>query len=305
MTDDRDYIGYGGSPPDPRWPNDARIALNINLNFEGGGEHCILEGDNASEDALNDIGFPAYAGLRSPIVESVFEYGSRVGAWRLLHLFRDFNIKICLLAVACAAQRNPELTRAFIADGHELVSHHYRWLDYHAMPEDQERTHIRLAFQTFEALFGIAPTGWMTGRPSANTRRLLVETGRLLYDRDSLNDELPYWRIVTGKPHLVIPYSFETNDNRFDQNHGFSTAAQFADYMIDCFDTLYAEGTHHPRLMSLAIHDRIIGRPGRVPGLVRFLRHVQSHEKVWIATGRDIAEHWRRTHPSPGTEFAR
>jgi peptidoglycan/xylan/chitin deacetylase (PgdA/CDA1 family) len=295
--DDRDYIGYGATPPDPQWPNGARLALNINVNFEGGGERSLMDGDATSEGMLTDIGQPGLPGLRSVIVESVFEYGSRVGAWRLLEVFRRFGMKVCLLAVARAAERNPEIVRAWLAEGHELVSHHYRWLDYQVMPEAEEREHVRLAFETLERIAGVAPVGWMTGRPSANTRRLLVESGRLLYDRDSLNDELPYWREVAGRPHLVIPYSFETNDNRFDQNSGFSTGDDFARYMIDCFDVLYAEGARQPRMMSLALHDRLIGRPGRITGLTRFLEHVRRHDLVWVATGRDIAEHWRRVHP--------
>ena len=304
MIDDRDYIGYGPDLPHANWPGGARIALNINVNFEGGGEHSLMDGDAASEGNLNDIGFPAYPGLRSPMVESMFEYGSRVGGWRLLRVFRQFDMKVCLLAVARAAARNPDLTCAYVAEGHELVSHHYRWLDYHAMPEAEEREHIRLAFELLEQVAGVAPVGWMTGRPSANTRRLLVETGKLLYDRDALNDELPYWRRVAGRDHLTIPYSFETNDNRFSENHGFSSGDDFARYMIDCFDTLYAEGADRPRLMSLALHDRLIGRPGRTTGLVRFLDHVRRHDKVWVATGREIAEHWLRVHPAPGTGIA-
>lgn len=300
MHDDRDYIGYGDALPHAQWPGGARIALNINVNFEGGGEHSLLDGDDASEGALNDIGMPAYPGLRSPIVESVFEYGSRVGNWRLLRVFRRFGLKVCLLAVARAAERNPVVARAYAAEGHEIVSHHYRWLDYHPMPAEEEREHVRLAFETLDRITGTPVVGWMSGRPSANTRRLLVETGRLLYDRDSLNDELPYWRLVEGRPHLVIPYSFETNDNRFDQNSGFSTGDDFARYMIDCFDTLYAEGAERPKLMSLALHDRLIGRPGRITGLVMFLEHVARHDKVWVATGREIAEHWRRVHPFAG-----
>ncbi len=296
-ADDRDYVGYGGLPPHAAWPGGARIALNINVNFEGGGERSIMDGDAGSESVLNDIGAPCYPGLRSPMVESVFEYGSRVGAWRLLALFRRFEMRVCLLTVARAAERNPAIVRSYLADGHEIVSHHYRWLDYHTVPEEEERRHIALAFDTIEAVCGVAPVGWMTGRPSGNTRRLLAETGRLLYDRDSLNDELPYWRRVAGKPYLVIPYSFETNDNRFDENRGFSTAADFATYMIDAFDTLYAEGAERPRLMSLALHDRLIGRPGRIAGLVRFLEHVARHKDVWIATGKQIAEHWRAHHP--------
>jgi peptidoglycan/xylan/chitin deacetylase (PgdA/CDA1 family) len=297
MTDDRDFVGYGADPPDPQWPGDARIAVNINVNFEGGGERSILEGDDVSEGALNDIGAPSLPGLRSPLVESVFEYGSRVGGWRLLRLFRRFGVKVCLLAVAKAAERNPELVRAYVADGHEIVSHGYRWLDYQLMPEATEREHVRLGIETIERIAGVRPVGWMTGRPSSNTRRLHLELGGFLYDRDSLNDELPYWVTVGGARHLVIPYSFETNDNRFDQNWGFSTGDDFARYMIDCFETLYAEGADHPKLMSLAVHDRLIGRPGRITGLVRFLDHIAARDRVWIATGRDIAEHWRRVHP--------
>jgi len=235
-------------------------------------------------------------GLRSPMVESSFEYGSRVGAWRLLRLFRRFGVKVSLLAVARAAERNPELARAFVEDGHEIVSHGYRWLDYQTMPEEAERGHVRLGIETLEQVSGVRPVGWMTGRPSANTRRLHLELGGFLYDRDALNDELPYWITVGERRHLVIPYSFETNDNRFDQNLGFSTGDDFARYMIDCFEVMYQEGADHPKLMSLALHDRLTGRPGRITGLVKFLDHVAARERVWICTGREIAEHWRRVH---------
>src|SRR5246500_1708800 len=253
MIDDRDYIGYGANPPDPRWPGEARIAVNINLNFEGGGERSVMDGDGVSEGALNDIGFPSLPDARSPMVESVFEYGSRVGGWRLLRAFRRFGVKVCLLAVARAAERNPEITRGFVEDGHEIVSHGHRWLDYQTMPEEAEREHVRLGIETIERVARVRPVGWMTGRPSANTRALHLELGGFLYDRDSLNDELPYWVTVGTQRHLVIPYSFETNDNRFDQNRGFSTGDDFARYMIDCFETLYAEGAARPKLMSLGV----------------------------------------------------
>jgi peptidoglycan/xylan/chitin deacetylase (PgdA/CDA1 family) len=297
MTDDRDFIGYGANLPDPQWPGEARIAVNINLNFEGGGERSVMEGDGCSEGVLNDIGVPSLLGVRSPIVESVFEYGSRVGGWRLLRLFRRFGVKICLLAVAKAAERNPELTRAFVEEGHEIVSHGYRWLDYQVIPEEVEREHVRLGIETIERVAGVRPVGWMTGRPSANTRRLHLELGGFLYDRDSLNDELPYWTTVGAARHLVIPYSFETNDNRFDQNLGFSTGEDFARYMIDCFEVMYEEGAEHPKLMSLALHDRLTGRPGRITGIVKFLDHITTRDHVWICTGHQIAEHWRRVHP--------
>ena len=228
MTDDRDFIGYGASLPDPQWPGGARIAININVYFEGGGERSVTEGDGASEGMLNDIGMPSLPGVRSPIVESVFEYGSRVGGWRLLRLFRRFGVKVCLLAVARAAERNPELIRAFVEDRHEIVSHGYRWLDYQTIPEEIEREHVRLGIETIACIAGVRPVGWMTGRPSANTRRLHLELGGFLYDRDALNDELPYWISLGAARHLIIPYSFETNDNRFDQNHGFSTGEDFA-----------------------------------------------------------------------------
>jgi peptidoglycan/xylan/chitin deacetylase (PgdA/CDA1 family) len=291
MADDRDFIGYGARPPDPQWQGGARIAVNINLNFEGGGERSVLQGDGGSEGVLNDIGMPSLPGVRSPIVESVFEYGSRVGGWRLLRLFRRFGVKVCLLAVAKAAERNPELTRAYVEDGHEIVSHGYRWLDYQTVPEEVEREHVRLGIATIEHIAGVRPVGWMTGRPSTNTRRLHVELGGFLYDRDSLNDELPYWITVGTKRHLVIPYSFETNDNRFDQNLGFSTGTDFASYLIDCFEVMYDEGAAQPRLMSLALHDRLTGRPGRITGLVKFLDHITTRDHVWICTGRQIAEH--------------
>ena len=298
VSEDRDFVGYGPAPPDPQWPGGARIAVNINLNFEGGGERSIMDGDGVSEGLLNDIGMPSLPGLRSPLVETVFEYGSRVGGWRLLRLFRKFGIKISLLAVAKAAERNPHLARAFVEEGHEIVSHGYRWLDYQTIPEDIEREHIRLAVETLERIAGRRPVGWMTGRPSANTRRLYLELGGFLYDRDTLNDELPYWIAVDGRRHLLIPYSFETNDNRFDQNWGFATGDDFARYMIDCFEILYAEGAEQPKLMSLALHDRLIGRPGRIAGLVKFLDHITARDRVWVCTGSDIAEHWRRVHPA-------
>ena len=293
----RDYVGYGKNPPNPQWPGDARVALNFNLNYETGGEATILAGDPASEGMLNDIGFPPVPGKRNPLVESAFEYGSRVGVWRVLRIFAKFDIPLSILGVATALEHNPEVTHAFVEGGHEIVSHGYRWLDYTVMPEEIEREHVRIGIETIERIAGRRPVGWMTGRPSANTRRLHLELGGFLYDRDSLSDELPYWVTVGGARHLVIPYSFETNDNRFDQNWGFSTGDDFARYMIDCFETLYAEGAEYPKMMSLAVHDRLIGRPGRITGLVKFLDHIAARDRVWIATGRDIAEHWRRVHP--------
>jgi peptidoglycan/xylan/chitin deacetylase (PgdA/CDA1 family) len=294
----RDFAGYGAAPPDPRWPGGARVALNLCLNLEAGGERTILDGDAHSEDLLNDTGFPAYPGLRAPLVESIFEYGPRVGVWRVLRIFEKFEVRASMWAVASGAQRYPEIIRACMAQGHEIVSHGWRWIDYTGVNEKTEREHIRLATQALKSLTGEAPVGWMTGRPSINTRRLLVEAGGYLYDRDALNDELPYWTKVEGRQHLVVPTSFETNDNRFDRNLAFAHADDFARYLTDAFDLLYEEGAEHPKMMTVALHDRLIGRPGRAAGLVRFLDHVRRHDRVWIATGREIAEHWRAVHPA-------
>ena len=296
----RDLVGYGATLPDPRWPGRARLALQISLNYEGGGERSILHGDGGSEGLLTDTGFPAVRGARSMLVESSFEYGSRRGVWRLLEMFAERKLVVGILAVATALARNREVAAAMVEAGHEIVSHGYRWIDYQHVPPAEERKHIRLAVQTLTEITGQRPVGWMTGRPSPNTRRLLVEDGGFLYDRDSLADELPYWVEVAGKPHLVIPYSYETNDNRFDGHLGFSTGDDFFIYMRDTFDVLYEEGASRPRLMSLALHDRLIGRPGRARGLARFLDYVLDHDRVWICRGLDIARHWREHHPPAG-----
>jgi allantoinase len=292
----RDLIGYGEFPPDPLWPNGATIAVNFNLNVEGGGESTLANGDRVSEGMLNDIGAPTYSGVRVPLVESVFEYGSRRGVWRVLDAFRDFDVKMSILAVARALEQNSDLAKAFARRGHEIVSHGYRWIDYAAVPEELEREHIGRAVDALTALTGIRPLGWMTGRPGPNTRRLLVEHGGFLYDRDSLADELPYWMSVNGQPHLVIPYSYEANDNRFNENSGFSTAEHFFTYMRDAFDLLRREGQKGaPKLLSIGLHDRLIGRPGRCDGLIRLLEYMRSFDDVWFCTGLQIAEHWRKT----------
>jgi len=293
----RDFVGYGNSPPRANWPGNARLALNFNLNYEAGGERGVLEGDESSEDMLTDIGMAAQPGVRSPLVESVFEYGSRVGVWRLLRIFKQFDVRVSVLGVVRALQNNPQAVAAFLEAGHEIVSHGWRWIDYHHVDPATEREHIRLAIEAISGITGTTTIGWMTGRPGQNTRRLLAETGRVHYDRDYLGDELPFWTSVEDKWHLVIPYSYETNDNRFNESRGFSTADDFARYMIDCFDLLYDEGADCPRLMSVGLHDRLIGRPARAPGLIRFLDHVRKHDRVWICTGRDVADHWRRVHP--------
>jgi allantoinase len=293
----RDFVRYGRSPPQPGWPGDARIAVNFNLNVEAGGERSTLEGDSSSENILSDTGYGSYEGARSLMVESSFEYGPRVGCWRLIRIFKKFDVRISVLAVVRGLQRAPELARAFVEEGHEIVSHGWRWIDYTKMDEGQERKHIALATEGLVALTGQAPIGWFGGRPSINTRRLLVEQGGYLYDRDYLGDELPFWVEVGGRKHLIVPYSYETNDSGFDQNNGFSTADDFARYMIDCFDLMYEEGADAPKIMSVALHDRLIGRPARALGLIKFLDYARQRDRVWFCTGRDIAEHWRKEHP--------
>jgi len=294
----RDLIGYGEFSPDPAWPGGAVIAVNFNLNVEGGGEATLANGDDVSEGMLNDIGVPTQADRRVPLVESAFEFGSRRGAWRVLDVFREFSIKVSVLGVARALEQNPELARAFVERGHEIVAHGYRWIDYGTVSEDVERDHIRRAVEILTKLTGTKPVGWMTGRPGPNTRRLIVEAGGFLYDRDSLADELPYWLRVGDKPHLVIPYSYEANDNRFNENSGFSTGDDFFTYMRDAFDLLYREGKNGvPKLLSIGLHDRLIGRPGRCGGLIKLLEHMRGHEHVWFCRGVDVAEHWRSNFP--------
>jgi allantoinase len=293
----RDLVGYGATPPNPKWPGDARIAVNFNLNYEGGGEATPANGDNVSEGMLNDIGVPTKVGVRVPLVESVFEYGSRSGVWRVLRAFKEFDVQISVLGVVRAMEQNPVVVAAFLAEGHEIVSHGWRWIDYGDVPEDVERRHVALAIEGIAKMTGERPLGWMTGRPGPNTRRLLVEAGGFVYDRDSLADELPYWVRVSGQPHLVIPYSYETNDNRFNENSGFATAEQFFIYMRDAFDVLYKEGATSPKLLSIGLHDRLIGRPARIGGLIRFLEHMRNHDGVWVCRGIDLARHWQKMFP--------
>lgn len=295
---ERNLIGYGPTPPDPQWPGDAYIAVNFNLNIEGGGEASLANGDAASEGMLNDIGVPSFPGRRVPLVESVFEYGSRRGVWRLAEMFRSAAIPVSVLGVARALELNPEMARVLTADGHEMVSHGYRWIDYGAVDEATERAMIAQAVKVITEQTGARPLGWMTGRPGPNTRRLVAEEGGFLYDRDSLADELPYWVAMPTGPHLVIPYSYEANDNRFNENSGFNTADDFFTYMRDAFDVLYAEGkAGSPKLLSIGLHDRLIGRPGRAPGLARLIAHMKSHDRVWFCRGIDIARHWRDRFP--------
>jgi peptidoglycan/xylan/chitin deacetylase (PgdA/CDA1 family) len=289
----RDLAGYGERLPDPKWPGGAVIAVNFNLNVEGGGEATPYNGDPVSEGMLNDIGVPEFRGRRSPLVESVFEFGSRRGSWRVLDIMRDFGVPMSILGVARGLEQNPALAKAFVEAGHEMVSHGYRWIDYGEVSADVEREHAKQAIELLTKLTGTRPVGWMTGRPGPNTREVIVEAG-FEYDRDALNDELPYWVEVAGKPHLVIPYSYETNDNRFNENSGFSTGDDFFHYMRDAFDVMYREGEKgSPKLLSIGLHDRLIGRPARAAGLIRLLEHMKKYSGVWFCRGIDVAQHWK------------
>lgn len=294
MSEIRDFEGYGAHPPDPRWPGGARVALNLVLNYEEGGENTPLDGDPASEAFLHEvIGAPPTVGRRNLNTESMFEYGSRAGFWRVHRSVTARQLPLTVFAVGQALERNPAAARAMAESGWEVASHGWRWIDYADVPEDVEREHLQRAIASIERLTGGRPVGWYTGRGTEATRRLVVEDGGFLYDSDSYADELPYWLTVSGHDHLVVPYTLDANDFKFLLVNGFVTAAEFAEYLIDSLDQLRAEGG---RMMSVGLHCRIVGRPGRIAGLDRFLAHVEACDDVWVATRADIARHWHAHH---------
>ena len=297
----RDLIGYGRRTPDPKWPGGARLALQIVMNYEEGGERSILHGDSESESFLHEVvATEPLPGVRNMNVESTYEYGSRAGFWRLLRMFAERSIPITVYAVAMALERHPAAAAALVEAGHEVMSHGWRWIDYQYMGEEEEREHLHRAVEILTRLTGSRPLGWYTGRQSPNTRRLVVEEGGFLYDADAYNDDLPYWTTVSGKGHLVIPYTMDNNDMKFGGIQGFNTGEDFYTYLRDAFDVLYAEGATAPKMMSVGLHMRLAGRPGRAAGLARFLDHVIKHEGVWICRRVDIARHWTATHPYRG-----
>lgn len=298
----RDLIGYGRNLPPVRWPQGARIALQFVLNYEEGGENCVLHGDSHSEQFLSEIiGAPAFA-ARHMSMESIYEYGSRAGVWRILREFERRGLPLTVFAVAMALQRHPELASALGEMGHEIACHGLRWIHYQNMDEATEREHMREAVAILKALTGQAPLGWYTGRDSPNTRRLVVEHGGFTYDADNYGDDLPFWTTVTTqggetRPHLVVPYTLDSNDMRFATPQGFNNGDDFYHYLKDAFDVLYAEGTECPRMLSVGMHCRLLGRPGRFRALQRFLDYVSSHSRVWVCRRIDIANHWIAHHP--------
>jgi putative urate catabolism protein len=306
MTYPRDLIGYGRHPPHPRWPGDARIALQFVLNHEEGAENCVLDGDSHSETFLSEIiGATAFP-MRHMSMESLFEYGARAGLWRVLRAFAERRLPLTVFGTARALERHAEAVAAYLELGHEVAAHGLRWISYQQVDEATERAHLEEAVWLLKKLTGAAPLGWYTGRDSPHTRRLVVEHGGFLYDSDSYADDLPYWTSVpygeTQVPHLVIPYALDSNDMRFATAQGFNAGTQFFDYLKDSFDTLYREGDPEglgaPKMLTVGLHARLCGRPGRIAALERFLDYAAGHERVWICRRVDIARHWIATHPA-------
>jgi len=294
----RELIGYGPNTPNPDWPGGARVAVQFVLNYEEGGENCVLHGDPTSECFLSEIvGATPWPGERNMSMESIYEYGSRVGVWRILDLFYKENLPLTIFAVAMALERNPTVAEAILKLGHEICSHGYRWIDYRSIPETIEREHLEMAIESIKNITGERPLGWYTGRTSENTRRLVAEEGGFLYDADSYNDDLPYWTHVDGIAHLVIPYTLDNNDMRFVSPQGFNSGDQFFTYLRDAFDSLYAEGAENPKMMSVGLHCRLVGRPGRIRSLEKFIQHAKSHDNVWFCKRIDIANHWHKHYP--------
>lgn len=294
----RDLIGYGRNPPHAVWPGDARIAVQFVVNYEEGGENCVLHGDAASEAFLSEVlGAQPILGMRHMNMESVYEYGSRAGFWRLMRMFAERDMKFTCFGVAMALARNPAAVRAMLDAGHEIATHGYRWIDYQKIDEATEREHMRRAIEIHTEVTGSRPLGWYLGRCSPNTRRMVAEEGGFLYDADSYADDLPYWDESFGRPQLIVPYTLEANDMRFANAPGFTCGDDFYCYLKDSFDFLYGEGKTSPKMLSIGLHCRLAGRPGRATSLARFMDYVASHEEVWVCRRIDIARHWMEKFP--------
>ncbi len=301
----RDLAGYGRKPPHAQWPDKARIAVQFVLNYEEGGENSVLHGDAGSEQFLSEMFNPASFADRHLSMESIYEYGSRAGVWRILREFEKRGLPLTVFGVGMALQRCPEVTAAFVELGHEIACHGWRWINYQTIDEATERAHMQLGLQAIETLTGARPLGWYTGRDSPNTRRLVADDGGLVYDSDYYGDDLPFWTDVTRSdgvtvPRLIVPYAMDTNDMRFSLPQGFSQADDFFTYLRDSFDVLYAEGDpagdNAPKMLSIGMHCRLLGRPGRITALQRFLDHIEKHAHVWICRRIDIARHWQQHH---------
>ena len=299
----RDLVGYGRNPPHAQWPGKARIAVQFVLNYEEGGENSVLHGDAGSEQFLSEMANPPSFADRHLSMEGIYEYGSRVGVWRILREFEKRGLPLTVFGVGMALQRHPEVAAAFTELGHEIACHGWRWINYQQIDEATEREHMRLGLDAIEQLTGTRPLGWYTGRDSPQTRRLVADDGRLEYDSDYYGDELPFWTEVTRSdgavvPRLVVPYTLDTNDMRFSLPQGFAQAEDFFIYLRDSFDALYAEGDESPKMLSIGMHCRLLGRPGRIVALQRFLDHIEKHDRVWVTRRIDIAQHWRERHPA-------
>lgn len=295
MIYDRDLIGYGENPPNAKWPNQARVAVQFVINYEEGGESCILHGDQYSEKFLSEIvGAESYKNIRHLNMESIYEYGSRAGFWRLLRLFKSRQVPVTVFGVASAMEKNPAAIEAAMKAGWEIASHGYRWIDYQYFSKEQEKEHFEKAIEIHRKITGLKPSGWYTGRTSPYSRELTAEDGSFLYNADSYSDDLPYWeKIKNYRPQLIVPYTLDSNDMRFATPQGFNNGDQFYTYLKDCFDYLYLEGEQKPKMMSVGLHCRLIGRPARIMALSKFLDYVLTKEKIWLCRRDEIAKHWR------------
>ena len=299
----RDLAGYGRAVPFADWPGGARVAVQFVLNYEEGAENCVLHGDAASETFLSEIVGAGAFEARHLSMESMYEYGSRAGVWRILREFEGRRLPLTIFGVSMALERHPDVTAAFVELGHEIACHGWRWIHYQNIDEATEREHMRIGVDIIRRMTGAAPLGWYTGRDSPNTRRLVADHGGFLYDADYYGDDLPFWTRVTKSdgttvPHLIVPYTLDCNDMRFATPQGFNTGEQFLAYLTDAFDVLYAEGQEQPKMMSVGMHCRLLGRPGRFAALRRFLDHVERHDRVWVCRRADIARHWIARHPA-------